>query len=136
MADIQELKKKKQSIGEKRFYYEDTESIAGGIPGSGNYNPHDDVKKIRMNKTVYKDWVKKHGAERERSDGKCKALPDPATYSPLNSTFTTFELIDKEKKKSRKSNFFGNDARFEYTRPDLKKIKEKRPDPISYNTLY
>lgn len=31
---------------------------------------------------------------------------------------------------------FGTDARFQYTRPDKKKIKQKRPDPISYKTTY
>ena len=65
------------------------------VPGAGNYNPHDDIHKIRKNKTIYKEWIKKHSAEKERSDKKCKGLPDPGTYKPLNSTFTTFDMIEK-----------------------------------------
>lgn len=54
------LKKRKYFTGEKRFYHEDTTFIAGGAPGSGQYNPHDHVTKIRLNKTDHKFWIKKH----------------------------------------------------------------------------
>ena len=55
----------------------------------------------------------------------------------MNATFTTFEHIEKKANKSNeKIKGFGTDARFEYTRPEKKKIVEKRPDPISYNTAY
>ena len=32
-----------------------------------------------------------------------------------------------------KKNYFGSDSRFEYTRPQKKKIKEIRPSPASYD---
>lgn len=129
-------------MGEKHFYHDDTGYLAEKSPGSGTYNPHDSVVKIRMNKTSYKDWLKKHGEEKEKYSKRDASIPAPGTYSPMNSTFTTFDLIEKynkdhEKSKSKeKSNGFGTDARFEYVRPNKKLIVEKRPDPISYNTAY
>jgi hypothetical protein len=33
------------------------------VPGAGNYSPHDNVTKDRLNKTDYKFWVKKHKDE-------------------------------------------------------------------------
>ena len=55
----------------------------------------------------------------------------------MNCTFTTFDAISKSppKKKEIKDNFGTTDARFPYTRPDKKKIKETRPSPDSYNTM-
>lgn len=136
------MKKKKIFVGEKHFFHDDTHFLADKSPGSGTYNPHDHVVKIRLNKTEYKDWVKKHQQQLEKRLKREQTLPAPGTYSPLNATFTTFDLIENYAKKSEKSKSkekasgFGTDARFEYTRPDLKKIKQKRPDPISYNTAY
>ena len=54
------MKKKKYSVGEKKFFYEDVEHVSEKIPGAGNYNPHDEMIKIRKNKTNHKEWVKKH----------------------------------------------------------------------------
>ena len=54
----------------------------------------------------------------------------------MNCTFATFDSISQSpKNKEKKVDYFGNDARFEYTRPDKKKIKEIRPSPNMYNTI-
>jgi hypothetical protein len=112
------MKKKKIFVGEKHFYHDDTHFLADKSPGSGMHNPHDHIAKIRLNKTVYKDWVKKHQLEEEKSLKRESTLPAPGTYSPLNATFTTFDHIEKfeknsEKSKSKeKSHGFGTDARF------------------------
>ena len=54
------MKKKKQFVGEKHFYHQDIEFLGDKSPGAGAHNPHDEIKKVRKNKTEYKDWVKKH----------------------------------------------------------------------------
>ena len=58
--EILELKKKKQSVGDKRFFHQETSFISNGSPGAGTYNPHDRIKKIRKNKTYFKEWIAKH----------------------------------------------------------------------------
>lgn len=62
-AAVKALNKKQKLVGEKHFFYEDTELLSSRAPGAGNYNPHDNVQKIRKNKTVYKFWIKKHNSE-------------------------------------------------------------------------
>lgn len=112
------MKKKKFFVGEKHFFHDDINFLGDKVPGSGNYNPHDYVAKIRINKTVYKDWLKKHKEELEKSLKRESVLPSPNTYSPMNQTFTTFDLLEKLEKNSAKSkskektNGFGTDARF------------------------
>ena len=59
-AAVKALSKKKKFVGGKHFFYEDTEFLSHRGPGAGNYNPHDNVKKIKKNKTEYKFWIKKH----------------------------------------------------------------------------
>ena len=59
--------------------------------------------------------------------------PNPASYTPCQSSYNTFDSMSNSPKKEAK-NGFGSDARFPYIRPNKKKIIEKRPDPISYNT--
>ena len=54
------MKKKKSFVGEKHFFHQDIEFLGDKSPGAGAHNPHDDIKKIRKNKTDYKDSVKKH----------------------------------------------------------------------------
>lgn len=123
-AAVELMKKKKIFEGDKHFFYQDTEYIADRSPGSGAHNPHDEITKIRHNKTTYKDWVKKHHDEFEKRQKRDSNIPAPGTYSPLNATFTTFEHLEKKQKKSKEKLVgFGTDARFEYTRPDKKKIK-------------
>lgn len=51
-----ELAKKKRAFEERRFFFDDTELLSGTTPGVGNYNPHDIVKKFRINKTDPKLW--------------------------------------------------------------------------------
>lgn len=58
------MKKRKYFVGEKHFYHDDIGYLAEKSPGSGTYNPHDSITKIRLNKTSYKDWLKKHGEEK------------------------------------------------------------------------
>lgn len=60
--------------------------------------------------------------------------PAPGTHSPLNITLSTFERFEKEHEKPSKKHNFGLDARFEYTRPNKKKIIETRPAPSTYRT--
>jgi hypothetical protein len=67
--------------------------MAGGCPGSGQYNPHDNITKIKINKTDHQHWIKKHKDASEKSLKYESKLPAPGTYTPMNSTFTTFDLI-------------------------------------------
>jgi phosphopantetheine adenylyltransferase len=52
----------------------------------------------------------------------------------MNTTLTTFDQLAVELSKPTKKNYFGSDARFEYTRQVKKKIEEKRPSPVNYLT--
>lgn len=54
----------------------------------------------------------------------------------MNTTLSTFDQLAVDNKKPSKKLYFGSDTRFEYTRPNKKKIVEKRPAPSEYNTLY
>ncbi len=49
-----------KKTGQKRYFYEDTEHVSQLIPGSGSYNPHDTVEKLKINKTNFKFWNDKH----------------------------------------------------------------------------
>ena len=87
------MRKRKYFVGEKHFFHDDISFLGDKSPGSGNYNPHDEVYKIRQNKTNYKEWVKKHHDQDEKYSKREGLLPAPGTYSPMNATFTTFDLI-------------------------------------------
>ena len=52
--DFEKESEKKRSIGEKRFFHEDTEYLGDQSPGAGFYNPHDEVPKLYKSRT---DWV-------------------------------------------------------------------------------
>ena len=41
------MKKRKYFVGEKHFYHDDTSFLGDKVPGSGTYNPHDEINKIR-----------------------------------------------------------------------------------------
>ena len=65
--------------------------------------------------------------------------PSANSYKPIFQSFDSFQLTQRmldisPRKSLEKTNWFGSDAKFEYTRPDKKKIKEVRPSPASYNT--
>lgn len=47
-------------VGNKRYFYEDTEHVSNGVPGAGFYSPHDSVEKLKIDKTNYKFWITKH----------------------------------------------------------------------------
>lgn len=38
-ADLQKIKKKKQSVGEKFYFYQNTEALSDRVPGVGHYCP-------------------------------------------------------------------------------------------------
>ena len=102
-AAVKALKNKKQFVGEKHFFYEDTELLANRNPGAGNYNPHFSIKKVRKNKTQYKEWIKKHKDWSERKQKRDATIPAPGTYCPMNQTFTTFDhLVAKQSPKKDK----------------------------------
>ena len=54
------MKTRKFSMGEKRYFYEDTEFMSNKSPGPGMHNPHLDVPNLHMNKTDHKFWLGKH----------------------------------------------------------------------------
>ena len=111
--------------------------MAGGGPGAGNYNPHDEVRKMRLNKTDYKFWIGKHKTLDKTLNDRDSRKPSPASYSPKSMTMRTFDTMPVSPKKKKESQFgFGTDARFEYIRPNKKTIVEKRPAPVSYRTTY
>ncbi len=41
------MKKRKYFVGEKHFFHDDISFLGDKAPGSGNYNPHDEINKIR-----------------------------------------------------------------------------------------
>lgn len=92
------------------------------IPGAGNYSPHDVSPKARIDKTDYKFWTDKHKKETETFLKRENVKPASGTYSPMNVTISTFDRLANEFQKPNKKHLFGNDARFEYTRENKKKI--------------
>ena len=58
--EIQDLKKRVIKAGQKRYFYENTENLSNIVPGAGNYNPHDEIPNLKLDKTNYKFWVNKH----------------------------------------------------------------------------
>ena len=68
---------------------------------------------------------------------KKRKVPGPSTYRPISAgTFDRKKLSFKYDRKKRSNSLnkgFGVDAKFEYTRQNKKKIKEKRPAPTRYN---
>jgi hypothetical protein len=133
-AENEKLKKRKVSEGEKFYFYQNTERLSEGVPGAGNYCPHPISPKVKENKTDYKFWVDKHKKEHDKFFQRDSVKPASGTYSPMNVTLTTFDRLANETAKPTKKQYFGSDARFEYTRQNKKKIVEKRPDPSSYAT--
>ena len=57
------IKARKYSVGQKRYFYEDTEHMSQIHAGPGAYNPHDQVPNLKMNKTNHKFWIGKHKKE-------------------------------------------------------------------------
>ena len=63
LEDIQKLlekNKKKVKVDEKRYFHMDTTFLADKSPGSGHYNPHDDVEKLHKSTGDWKMWTTKH----------------------------------------------------------------------------
>ena len=57
----EEFKNRKKHIGDKRFFYEDTEFNSTEAPGMGSHNPHLQVPhRFRKDTTNHKYWIKKH----------------------------------------------------------------------------
>lgn len=63
-ADLDKLKKKKQSTGEKVYFYMNTERLSDVAPGPGMHNPHPVSPKLTLNQTDHKFWSSKHSKER------------------------------------------------------------------------
>lgn len=97
------------------------------MPGSGQYNPHKEVKKLKLQPQWDnpKDWIAKH---KTLNKGTSKAKgPDMGTYKPHPVTYKTFgqDLEKYTQKKRPKSatdgKMFGTQSRFE----NSKSIKTK-----------
>lgn len=67
--------------------------MANSIPGVGNYNPHDEVQKVKQNKSDYKFWIGKHKKMNETFTQRELKKPTAGTYSPKHQSFRTFEQI-------------------------------------------
>jgi len=63
-ADLEKLKKRKQSVGEKTYFYMNTERLSDIVPGPGMHSPHQISPRVRLNKTDHKFWTSKHSKER------------------------------------------------------------------------
>ena len=67
--------------------------------------------------------------------------PAPGTHTPIPLEYNTFErtftadLLKRKKKEKQAFNGFGSDSKFEYTRPNKKKIIEVRPAPSAYEMV-
>ena len=72
--------------------------------------------------------------------------PAPGTHTPIPLGYSTFDRImtadratrartASSEKKTRVFHGFGSDAKFEYTRPNKKKILEKRPAPCDHEMV-
>lgn len=89
----------------------------------GTYNPHLSVDKIKLNKTDHKFWIDKHGKNDKLNTTRELARPNPASYSPTNQSYDTFQRTFSLPKKDRLvKNGFGSDARFPYVRQNKKVI--------------
>lgn len=58
--------KKPSSIGDRIFFYQNTESLSNIVPGAGNYCPHPISPHVSPERKDYKYWVAKHKAENEK----------------------------------------------------------------------
>jgi hypothetical protein len=98
-----------------------TERLSDTAPGPGMHCPHLPSPRIRPDKTDYKFWVSKHKKEGETVSQRDAVKPAPGTHNPMNMTLNTFERLQKQAEKPSKTNNFGLDARFEYTRPSKRR---------------
>jgi hypothetical protein len=99
----------------------------------GNYNPHLSVDRIKQDKTDFKFWKSKHEKMSKLNTSRDLIKPNPATYTPLNQSYDTFQRTFSLPKKNKvRKNGFGSDSRFPYTRPNKKIIVEERPAPWQY----
>lgn len=117
--EVEKLRTKKRFIGEKKFFYEDTQFLSTQSPGMGSHNPHLDVPHLKPNKTTHKFWIGKHKKEDTRDMKKNRSVPGPSNYQPCPLEYNTFQRTStsaQKRKKSESKNGFGSDARFTYTR--------------------
>ena len=72
--------------------------------------------------------------------------PAPGTHTPIPLGYSTFDRImtadratrartASSENKTRVFHGFGSDSKFEYTRPNKKKILEKRPAPCDHEMV-
>lgn len=105
-------------------------------PGPGQYNPHKEVKKLKVTHLKPEDWRKKHKA----NSGKPKKnqAPDMGTYkNNFPVSFMTFDKLLAEAKNNKnktKVPYLGKEERFK----DPKKSKSSNtgaPGAGQYNML-
>ncbi len=78
-----DLKAKTRYIGDKHFFYQDTEHLSQIVPGMGSYNPHDDISHLKLNKTTHKFWIEKHKKEGDKIQKRRSVEPAPGTHTPI-----------------------------------------------------
>lgn len=97
--------------------------MSDAIPGMGIYNPHLSVDKLQLNKTNHKFWIDKHNQTNKFNTSRELIKPNPASYSPTNQSYNTFQRTFCLPKKNKQiKNGFGSDSRFPYTRANKKVI--------------
>ena len=90
---MEKLRTRKFSVGEKRYFYEDTEFVSNKTPGPGMHSPHLDVPNLHMNKTDHKFWIGKHKKESEYWKKKRGSVPGPNSYDHIPLEYNTFHRI-------------------------------------------
>ena len=100
--ELEKYKSRKQSVGPKRYFYEDTEYISNTNPGPGKHNPHLEVEHLHMNKTDHKFWLGKHKKEDAYWKKKRGSVPSPFSYSPSPLEYDTFNRIATSQGKRKK----------------------------------
>lgn len=70
-------------------------------PGMGVYNPHMSVDKLKLNKTDHKFWIDKHNKSTKINTSRDLIKPNPASYSPTNQSYNTFQKTFSLPKKNK-----------------------------------
>lgn len=73
--------------------------------------------KIRKDKKDWKDWVEKHKKIKEIHLSRDSIKPSSCSYSPMNMTLNTFDIISVSPKGKSKVPGFGSSPRFDYQIP-------------------
>eukprot|EP00825_Cyclidium_porcatum_P032475 TRINITY_DN3474_c0_g1_i1.p3 TRINITY_DN3474_c0_g1~~TRINITY_DN3474_c0_g1_i1.p3 ORF type:complete len:166 (+),score=36.56 TRINITY_DN3474_c0_g1_i1:379-876(+) len=109
----QEKKQKQAKKTDKETFLSEYEYLGKYNPGPGQYNPHKEVNKLKVNTQKPEDWRKRH---KTVDKVKKSQYPDVGTYKnnfPCDfMTFSKLLIESKEKTNKTKIPYLGKEERF------------------------